>query len=723
VRDDQFLYVADGNLPLVHVVDLSNPAQPEELPPFVATSLAVPSRVIAIRDIAVSPATRDVDPATGRNRRFLYAIDRDEGSILVYDVTDPAHASRTPMRRPHPELNPFQPEDRIGFSSPAVAISFARHDFPLSLHATVPNAATGLLCNANPNLNPPPDGGLPPDPIAPDDPVHPRKGFYYRNDRTEPDVALGPKRLRGIFAFATLANGQIVTIDVDDWDSPCRRPRNLDTPPNPNAPVSVDDGGTPPPPAPGDLAQPQPSSGPTDIDPYHAPETDQNATSEEQTFPIVPPHGLRADTLFATNATTGNHVPFLNARAMVNSNGAVFVQQGTGSENTPLMLPANVARPKTLAMTAAPIGLQFALDEADVHADQDWILTYEGAIPGFDGLSATVDTNDGYQSLVLTQPNGRFCAKGVEDVARGAERAPAIQAAWTSGGAAPVPRLERKLVDYVQLTEDLLPIEDAYWGLPQTPWGEVGAPSDGPGRWTYCNNIFGAGADQNASRDFPIVEAYEDHLVITRFSPDDLQTRNAEPKFPTNAGALKQLQLCFHHQVKFHVRTGFMWSLVGYAPGTSNVGLGFLAHLTAAAPDGRCVASCDPRKALLDGRLVTTPSAYIGPPGRNSPLALRNPFFALWLSRGAVPPTDAQGRVVTPPPVAPVARDTVYSNIVVRGMPTTQIINLASDTVAVDVQSMRFIESLGQIAVVDAAAKGLVLIDLGAVAVAHAPYF
>jgi hypothetical protein len=65
----------------------------------------------------------------------------------------------------------------------------------------------------------------------------------------------------------------------------------------------------------------------------------------------------------------------------------------------------------------------------------------------------------------------------------------------------------------------------------------------------------------------------------------------------------------------------------------------------------------------------------------------------------------------------------VYSNIVVRGMPTTQVINLASDTVAVDVQSMRFIESLGQIAVVDAAAKGLVLIDLGAVAVAHAPYF
>ena len=38
-------------------------------------------------------------------------------------------------------------------------------------------------------------------------------------------------------------------------------------------------------------------------------------------------------------------------------------------------------------------------------------------------------------------------------------------------------------------------------------------------------------------------------------------------------------------------------------------------------------------------------------------------------------------------------------------------------------QSMRFIEPLGQIAVVDGASQGLVLIDLRAVTIARAPYF
>ena len=36
---------------------------------------------------------------------------------------------------------------------------------------------------------------------------------------------------------------------------------------------------------------------------------------------------------------------------------------------------------------------------------------------------------------------------------------------------------------------------------------------------------------------------------------------------------------------------------------------------------------------------------------------------------------------------------------------------------------MRFIESLGQIAVVDGASQGLVLIDLAGVTIARAPYF
>jgi hypothetical protein len=48
---------------------------------------------------------------------------------------------------------------------------------------------------------------------------------------------------------------------------------------------------------------------------------------------------------------------------------------------------------------------------------------------------------------------------------------------------------------------------------------------------------------------------------------------------------------------------------------------------------------------------------------------------------------------------------------------------LAAGTTAVSPQSMRFIDSLGQLAVVDGASQGLVLIDLGSVGLAHTPYF
>jgi hypothetical protein len=41
----------------------------------------------------------------------------------------------------------------------------------------------------------------------------------------------------------------------------------------------------------------------------------------------------------------------------------------------------------------------------------------------------------------------------------------------------------------------------------------------------------------------------------------------------------------------------------------------------------------------------------------------------------------------------------------------------------VNPQSMRFIESLGQVAVIDATSQGLVLLDLRRLSVARAPFF
>jgi hypothetical protein len=67
-------------------------------------------------------------------------------------------------------------------------------------------------------------------------------------------------------------------------------------------------------------------------------------------------------------------------------------------------------------------------------------------------------------------------------------------------------------------------------------------------------------------------------------------------------------------------------------------------------------------------------------------------------------------------------RDVVW-RFTTRGQLVPLAINLAATTVAVAPQSMRFIDSFGQLAVVDGSSQGLILIDLNTVAEAHAPYF
>ena len=58
-----------------------------------------------------------------------------------------------------------------------------------------------------------------------------------------------------------------------------------------------------------------------------------------------------------------------------------------------------------------------------------------------------------------------------------------------------------------------------------------------------------------------------------------------------------------------------------------------------------------------------------------------------------------------------------------RGQFRTLTVTLGGASISVNPQSMRYVDSLGQMAVVDGASQGLVLIDLQAVTVARAPYF
>ncbi|MBX3222753.1 MAG: hypothetical protein KF795_19730 [Labilithrix sp.] len=710
-RDDQMLYVADNGVPLIHVVDLSVPGAPRELPPFVVSSLVEPSRAVSIRDIAVSPPTREY-------KRFLYAVDRKEGSIAVFDVTDPVTADRSPMRRPHAELNPFQPPDRIAFAAPVVAVAFARHDFPLKRIDGVaqPNARTGLLCNPNPNVDPA-SGEAAAD-----------YGVFYRADSRNVDVGLGPVRLRGIFAFATLLNGQIVAIDVDDWDAPCRRPQDLATAAGTSEGLSSL-------PA---LAVAQPAPGPGDFDPYHAPFAPPESVSQELFFPVSAPHRMRSNFLLRDDSRSGRHTPFLQSTPTVTSTGAVTPPLvGPGSESTPKLRPT-AARPGGPAGGTEDVGVRFSLDTPDVHFDQDWVVTYEGKLPGFDAVRATLSTSDGYSSLVLTQPQARFCARGVEDWTTGGERANAITNALASAGRAPYPeRLDRRMVDYVQVTDELLPAADAFWrqadvAEPNSCWDDRLVPAN-PGdanqveaaaraRFEVCSNIFGPVDQQSPNRDFPILEAYEDRLVVGRFATlPNAGSREIVYSDPSNAAYLKLLRCCFHHQVRFEVRAASQWVTVGS-------GVGMLSHVTR-GEGGRCVTSCDPRESLMNARAPSLPfgAATFGTadfaPFRDSPLAMRNPAFSFFIQNGQKS-VEAQQQQQSGPqtPDQPPLRDMAF-RFQTRGQFQPLLINLAASTTAVNPQSMRFIESLGQIAVVDGASQGLVLIDLAGVTIARAPYF
>jgi hypothetical protein len=646
VRDDQTLYVADESVPFIHVIDLSVAAAPRELPPLLATSLIDPTRLVKVKELALSPPTREY-------KRFLYAVDQTEGSIIVYDVTDPQTMQRTPLTRPHPELDPFQPPDRIAFSSPVVAVAFARHDVPLDPLRFGSAAPSGVLCNPNPAIDSNPLGDL---------------GFFYRAGATEPGQDIGPRRLRGIFGFATLANGQVLTIDVDDWDSPCRRPRDM------SKPVS-------------DIAPPQVLGG---TGPYNAPAVADLSVTNESFFPMTAPHSLRSEVLVRDDTTSGNQLPRLQGTPVVATAGVILPQVGAGSEGTPLL------------------DVRFSPEDPHPQIDQDWQLTYEGAIPGFDGLSAVLSSDDNYLSLTMKQPQARFCAKGVEDWAQGVQRTSAISSALAKRGAAALPaRSERLMTDYVQLTEDILPPEDDYWQIDQACWD----PSLGRGlpRQDACARTFGVAADQNTQRDFPIIEAYDDRVVLGRFYTTPEKRREVVYKDASNAPYLKLMQCCFHNQARFKVRTGQLWSAVGGAVG-GGPGVGFFSHLTTDAA-GRCVPSCEPREALLNGRVPTNPNGVVvdlGTTQRNSALAARNPMFSMSILAGTV--------------ATPIVRDTQYT-FSTRGQFRALFVGIAGGSISVNPQSMRFVAPLGQIAVVDGASQGLVLIDLRAVTVARAPYF
>jgi hypothetical protein len=780
--DAHLLYVGDDAVPLIHVIDVSNTAAPREQEPLLATSVLTPGRRVSVGAIALSPATHDY-------RRYLYAVDAKDGSLMVYDVTSPATSPRTPLRRPHAELNPLLPPDRLSFAAPVVSVAFVQHDWPLVPSNISPkcdskHAFQGLICNPNPNAAP-----------VGSDPCHatPDYGAYYRADMVgvilpQATTVSIPSRLRGIFAFATLSSGQVVTIDVDDWDAPCRRPDPM---------VGTTDAG--PGTITGVLDVPQPDAGPDDLDPYHAPNTfvpslNSAAVTLESFFPVSAPNRTRSNYLLRNDPVTGQHIPHvLGSPQLFDLNGAPVSTTGTNAGTAPLMvatrlppgwidpsfetdptnpLPSTRQPPLDFPAvafvpnaTSQPLpSVRISYDDPSVHQDQDWIVVYEGTLPTVSGIVATIapdkDNSYGTLTLIVGDPNADagaeagaeaggvatgaasgvgLCARGIEDHAIGQARAAQALSAMKQAGLAQPASLASWTSDYVELTDDLPPQGDPYWSQRGNEcWQSLGLDNDDADgiadkRFQTCQQSYDAAsdADTHLARDFPILEAYDDHLVVGRFgwqptnidnTPVNEQTTNrvVVGPDPSNAPFLRLARCCFHHQGNFKVRAGGEWLAIGQN------GIGMLHHVTVDPSDhNRCVLSCDPRQALLNARSFDVPwgdpnAACAAPSAapsidRNSVLAMRNPFFSyvVWSGCGKLGFGD---HTLT-------ARDLNWRFSLRGGFAPLTVSITGGTTTAVSPQSMRFIDSLGLLAVVDGEAQGLVLIDLNTITFAHNPYY
>jgi hypothetical protein len=749
VTDGRYVWVADQTMPFIHVIDTLTPGTLTEIAPLVATSIVQPTRVVTTSELAISPVTRDY-------KRYLYAVDAVQGSLMVYDVTDPVNGPRLPLTRPNPELDPLQAPDRILLSSPVATVTFARHDFPLPNVTQTGAAQSGILCNPNPNAGSVTNCATANPPIDP--------GVCYQNSGPIA-VALGPTRLRGVFAFATMTTGQVIAIDVDDWDAPCRRPIAL-TPAAQVASIAI--------------PEPEPTSS-SDIDPFHAPNAgDASVTNvgldggltqpvtDEVFWPVIQPHRLRSQQLEEddTLGTGGLHAPEVTSTPVLLRNSAPVVTTGQPFAQLTAALPEFIdpsclsTSMPTCAVLPSPQNAPsvfMAHEVPDVHVDQTWNVVYEGQLPNFTGIAAVLDAEtSGFMQLNFSSTSAFFCGHGVEDQRLGLQRFAAMQ---TEDGQLSKPSdtttyippsFSQRVGDYVQLTDDILgaadagpgiPLDEQYWTEDVACWAglsyegsdlatfdpsHTGDQTVGLKRQQLCIDKYGAyGAEENPQRDFPILQAFEDHLVLGRYLYLDPLNRPTNGRIIAPPDTTPQLdfqiaQCCFHQQANFAVRTGGEWVALGST--TS-----YLHHVVADS-SGACVQSCDPNLVLLNARAPETSvgsiaSTTIGlnmvtgtAPTRNSAFAMRNPAFSFFLPSPIVTgPTATTTFSIS-------LRDDTWQ-FTTRGQYETEGVSLtASNTAVLPVSSM-FVAPLGAIAVVDSSSQGLFIIDLNTLTISDGSPF
>jgi hypothetical protein len=639
---DGRLFIADLEAPVIHVVDLPTPCDPIERPSLLPSSAEEPERVVTTSRVAVSPGL------TTDYKKFLYAVDYMDGSVMVFDVSEGESASRQPLHREQAQENPFSPRDRIRFAPPVRDIAIVERDIPAA-DATTGAAQTGVLCDPDPNCTPT-SGSCPPQ--AP----------LYRTSSNYESGA-GPEKIRGMFAYLLLSSGELVVVDIEDYDAPCRGPRVR-----------------------------HPIFG---CDAYD--EKDLK-TSGEVSCDVVIPHTPRNASFFISNDEAGRHQPGLQSTPLLfDSKGSLL--QFADDPGIP-WLRATVPEgglPDKVALTLAVGGAVQVVDNVtgftsdeegadhslamnfdDPHAhvtDQVWAIIFEGALPGFVNRFAELRIGTGGDEEGLFDATSRFCDAGVQSQAAVRE---------LLGDDASEDEVAR-LADRVQIASEIPADSSAHW--------QVAACG-----FEQCRATFGAREVPKLQRDLRVVEAYQDRLVLA-------DSDSIEP--PVTDELIK---CCFPGVVSFNVRAGNQWLVVGQASG-------LLHHMIPDPETGACRPSCDPVKSLLNGRLRTSPGGdpvvdadpalvhplvgYVDDNGvRRFPF--KNPMFRFAITECVDP--DECGEARRPDRGVQFQFQSI-------GKFESRFISLTGDTGEIAPQAITPVPASGRLAVTDGTLEGLLIVS------------
>lgn len=577
---DGKLYVGDLGVPEVHVMDASSVCHLSELPPLLPMSFVTPSRVVTTSRVAVSPLTPS-------GHQYVYAVDPGDqpASVMAFDVS-PGATNRTPIVRDGSSRQPSEVPDRIRFAAPVQDIDFALRDLPDEDPVTGV-AAVGVRCDPNPD--------------APTNPPSPGVQYRTTGDYTATATqGARPWLLRGLFGLALLTNGQVVVIDIDDFDAACRRNYKTNSSSTPDFRGCVND--TVPYPY---LTISNGTDGTGDL----------NATrtvSNEASCNMVEPHRARANNFGLSLPAIGLGAPTLRA-----------LPQFTVPLSVTNLEPH--AQPKLLAVPFAdPSGPQppevyigttlyqqgnssapLRVDPNDGNDDNDALalplveprsypssehddLIYEGRVMGdkpsgfLRDTGAPLDARN-LPTFELADSTAFFCDNGVYD-------ADAMSAYGTAElKMSDATDFGAEHSDYVQVTGDFPDIIDSYWntvrGITRTDCIEVFGQPPRPGA-----------TELQRTRDLQIVQAYQDHLEVKPRVPDDYQDGDCGKPGGYCVPSIDQFLKCFPGGFAYTVRGSDQWVLSSSTPD--------LTHdiIADASQDYRCIRDCDPRRQHFRGR-------------------------------------------------------------------------------------------------------------------------